>query len=177
MSNLSVNSSLRNNHDSWFFSFMKNICSWNFKRDSWTKNHKSLIQTLNILWILWQVTANNCFRVLCQSWYNGFYETLIFYHLRCFIGLTLLLFRTHVQWHASLFTKNVGLWLEFVLFGIWKNILIIGCSKFQYFSVNSYNWRYHKVTCKNYIPHTTKISENAICQKSTKITWIWYKVN
>ena len=36
-----------NNYDSWFCRFLKNICSWNFKCDSWITDHKSIIQTLN----------------------------------------------------------------------------------------------------------------------------------
>ena len=35
-----------NDYDSWFFSFLKNIRSWNFKFDSWITNHESLLQTL-----------------------------------------------------------------------------------------------------------------------------------
>ena len=55
MRNFCINLSSWNDYDSWFFSFLKNICLWNFKFDSWITNHESLIQML--VWSeseLWQ---------------------------------------------------------------------------------------------------------------------------
>ena len=45
--NFCINLSLWNNYDLQFFSFLKNILSWNFNLDLWITGHKLLIQTLD----------------------------------------------------------------------------------------------------------------------------------
>ena len=42
-----------NDYESGFFSLLKIIHSWNFKRDLWITNHKSLIQTLDDVLLVW----------------------------------------------------------------------------------------------------------------------------
>ena len=49
----SITLSLWNVRDSWFFSLMKNIYSWNLKFDLWIPNHKSLTQTLGDVFLVW----------------------------------------------------------------------------------------------------------------------------
>ena len=46
LKNFRINLSSWNDYDSWFFSFLKNICLWNFEFDSRITNHKSLIRTM-----------------------------------------------------------------------------------------------------------------------------------
>ena len=53
MKNFCINLSSWNDYDSWFFSLLKNIRSWNFKFDLWITNHKLLIQTFGGVLLVW----------------------------------------------------------------------------------------------------------------------------
>ena len=81
--NFCINLSSWNNYDSWFFSFSKNIRSWNFKFDSLITNHELLIQTLKFYlvhsWISWTI-FHSLGEKYWTFWLNFIYLTGTVHH-------------------------------------------------------------------------------------------------